>query len=127
MAADAAKQKDGADADKDADSKDHKPSLKDIESLAKQISDAAKNRPLLAVQIYRGNGALAIFGIRTADRLTGNEIQNVPGPWDEAYFAPQDTQFAARKGNNAVLLDLNQVEKKHDAGIALAKQFIAGL
>jgi hypothetical protein len=95
--------------------------------LAKQISDSAKNRPLLVVQVYRGNGAVPVFGIKTADRLTGGEIENVPGPWDEAYFAPQNAQFAVRKGGNAIMLDLTQVEKKRDVGIALAKEFIAGL
>ncbi len=110
VAADAAKPKHD-DAEEDADAKDHKPSFKDIESLAKQISDSAKNRPLLVVQVYRGNGGVPVFGIKTADRLTGGEIENVPGPWDEAYFAPQNTQFAVRKGSNAILLDLTQVRK----------------
>lgn len=127
VAAETAKPKDDDDTEKDAPAKDHKPSLKDLESLAKQISESAKNRPLLVVQVYRGNGAVPVFGIKTADRLTGNGIQNVPGPWDEAYFAPQNAQFAVRKGNNAIMLDLTQVERKRDVGIALAKEFIAAL
>ncbi len=115
------------DTDASSETKDHKPGLKDIESLAKQISDAAKNKPLLGVQVYRGNAGMALITIKAAARLTGSGATSVPGPWDEAYFGPQDTTFAARKGQNGILLDLTQVRAKHDSGIAVAKAMMANL
>jgi hypothetical protein len=96
-------------------------------SVAKQILNAAKNKPLLGVQIYRGNVGIALITIKTAARFTGSGAVNIPGPWEEAYFGPQDTAFAVRKGQNGILLDLTQVSKKRDAGIAIAKAMMANL
>jgi hypothetical protein len=94
-------------------------------SVAKQILNAAKNKPLLGVQIYRGNAGIALITIKTAARFSGQGAVKVPGPWEEAYFGPQDMTLAVRKGQNGVLLDLTQVSKKHDAGIAIAKAMMA--
>jgi hypothetical protein len=115
------------DADAEKESKDKEPSWQDLESIAKKVGDAGKNRPLLGVQIFRGNGAVAVFGIKTASRIAGNGAHNVPGPWDEAYFGPNDTAFVVRKGRSAILIELNQVEQKRDTGITLAKEMVYGI
>ncbi len=125
VAAASANKDDGPDIS--TDFKDGKPSLDDLQSLAKKISKVSKNKPLLSVQIFRGNAAVAVFGIKTASRLTGNGATNVPGPWDEAYFGPQDSAFVARKGHNGVVLDLTQIANKHESGPALAKALLASL
>jgi hypothetical protein len=116
-----------ADTDKSAESKDGGPGLKDLGSIAKKISDASRHRPLLSAQIYRGNAAAALIGIKTVSRLSGNSEPSIPGPWDEAYFGPQNTTFVIRKGSNGVLLDLTQVEKKREAGLAIAKAMAPSL
>jgi len=115
------------DSDKDSDLKDGKPSLDDLQSLAKRISKASKNKPLLSVQIFRGNASVAVFGIKTASRLTGNGATNVPGPWDEAYFGPENSAFVVRKGHNGVVLDLTQLDNKRESGPALAKAMMPSL
>ena len=117
-----------ADTNKNDESKeDGQPGLKDLAALAKKISAAAANRPLLSVQIYRGNAAAAIIGLKTVSRLTGNQEPSVPGPWDEAYFGPMDSSLAVRKGDNGFLLDLTLVEKKRQAGLEIAKAMVQGL
>ena len=112
--------------DGDADA-EHQPSLKDLESIAKKISEVSKNRPLLSAQIYRGNAAAALIGIKTVGRLAGASQTRIPGPWDEAYFGIKDTTLVVRKGQNGILLDLTQIDKKREGGVAIAKEMVAGL
>ena len=113
--------------DDDADAKEHQPSLKDLESIARKISEVSKNRPLLSAQIYRGNAAAALIGIKTVGRLAGASQTKIPGPWDEAYFGIKDTTLVVRKGQNGILLDLTQIDKKREAGVAIAKEMVSGL
>jgi len=119
--------KSDGDDEKGAASKDSQPGLKDLESLAKKISEAAKNRPLLSAQIYRGNAAAALIGIKTISRIAGGNESSVPGPWDEAYFGPKDAIFVVRKGDNGFLLNLGRVERKREAALQIAKVMVAGL
>jgi len=115
------------DSDKEPDFKNGGPSLDDLQNLAKQISKVSKNKPMLSVQIFRGNASVAVFGIKTASRLTGSGVTNVPGPWDEAYFAPEDSAFVVRKGHNGLVLDLTQLDNKRESGPALAKAMVPSL
>lgn len=110
-----------------AESKDDQTGLKGLESLAKKISKDAKDRPLLSAQIYRGNAAAALIGIKTVTRLAGNNEPSIPGPWDEAYFGPKDTTFVVRKGDNGFLLNLTHLEKKREIGLELAKVMVSGI
>jgi len=111
----------------DEQSKDDKPGLKDLESLAKKISAASKDRPLVSAQIYRGNAEAALIGLKTVTRLTGKGLESISGPWDEAYFGPGDTTFVVRKGENGFLLTLTLVSDKRKAGVEVAKEMIGAL
>jgi len=118
----------GDDENKSAESKDgQQPGLRDLESIAKKISKAAKDRPLLSTQIYRGNAAAALIGIKTVSRLAGGNEPSVPGPWDEAYFGPKDTTFVVRKGDNGFLLNLARVQDKRAAALEIAKAMAPGI
>jgi len=118
---------DKSDTKSDEQSKDDKPGLKDLESLARKISAASKDRPLVSAQIYRGNAEAALIGLKTVTRLTGKGLESISGPWDEAYFGPGDTTFVVRKGDKGFLLELTQVSERRKAGVEVAKEMIAGL
>jgi hypothetical protein len=116
-----------SDRDKAEEPKDGQVGLKDLESIAKKISEIPKNRPLLSVQIYRGNARAAVIGIKTVGRLAGNEEPSIPGPWDEAYYGPMDSTLAVRKGENGMVITLTVVDKKREVGLAVAKAMAASL
>jgi hypothetical protein len=121
------------DADRDGDgdksdaSKNSEPSLQDLESLAKKISTAADDRPLVYAQIYRGNASPPVIAIKTVGRLSGNDEANIPGPWDEAYFGPKDSVLAVRKGSNGVVLTLTIRDKRRETALELAKAIVPSL
>ncbi len=100
---------------------------KDFSAIINKISQEANNKPFVGTQIYRGNAGVALISIKTAARMAGGNVQKVPGPWDEAYFGPSDAVFVARKGSNGVLVNISQLANKHETGVAIAKELIAGL
>jgi hypothetical protein len=112
----------------EAKAKSGRVDLKDIEGLIKGVSESATaNRPLVSVNVFRGNGKAAMFGIKTAASFTGQKDHKLEGPWDEAYFGPFDAVMAVRRGDNVAVLVLGNVAPKREKGLELAKALTAAL
>jgi hypothetical protein len=104
------------------------PDVSDLDTLIKGItaSTSAKG-PLLSVNVFRGNGKIAIYGVKTAALFAGHTAEKLEGPWDEAYFGPFDAVMAVRKGDNAILLDLTKLTEKREKGLELAQAMAQAL
>jgi len=112
----------------EAKAKSGRVDLKDIEDLIKGVSESANaNRPIVSVNVFRGNGKAAMFGIKTAGSFTGQKDHKLEGPWDEAYFGPFDAVMAVRRGDNVAVLVLGNVTPKREKGLQLAKALTAAL
>lgn len=98
-----------------------------VEDMAKRMVASANDgsAPVLQITVNRGDAKAAALAFTTANALMGTKIVNVPGPWDQAVFGPMNSLLSMRKGDNGVMIDLRQIPKAHDKGLAMAK-VIAG-
>ena len=103
-----------------------------MDDLAKGIGGlvAPADAPYLAVRVSWENarqGTSILKGTIAGNSAGVQTTENLPGIGDEAFLGPMDTMLAFVKGETGVQIDLSQVPKGRDKGVAIARTIVPRL
>ena len=103
-----------------------------MDDLAKGIGGLAApaDAPYLAVRVSWENarqGMSILKGTIAANSAGVQTTENLQGIGDEAFMGPMDTMLVFVKGEAGVQIDLSQIPKGRDKGVAIARTIAARL